>query len=200
MSESASPTWFSVEELMLELRALPAQAFTDVTYLQRYLALHRVEPATLEPYLRWDAQHYTRNLIDKTELFELIALCWEVGQASCIHNHHQQNCWMTVAIGNLMIQNYRTVFEDIYAGRCEIHPTHQVLLSAAAPQAVDPEEPVHKVYNPREFGLRAVSLHIYSRPFDTCVVYSEEGRTCQEIRMSYTNRISGGPSGTRIGS
>jgi hypothetical protein len=31
-----------------------------------------------------------------------------------------------------------------------------------------------------------VSLHVYSRPFDTCVVYSAEQSTCGEIQLHYT--------------
>jgi cysteine dioxygenase len=53
------------------------------------------------------------------------------------------------------------------------------------PCAVDPTDPVHRVYNPREFNTRAVSLHVYSRPFDTCVVYSPEQGTCGEIKLHY---------------
>ena len=45
-------------------------------------------------------------------------------------------------------------------------------MNPSHPCAVDPLEPVHRVLNPREFNQRAVSLHVYSRPFDTCVVYS----------------------------
>jgi hypothetical protein len=42
------------------------------------------------------------------------------------------------------------------------------------------------VYNPKEFGERAVSLHVYSRPYDSCVVYSEEQHKCGTIKLSYT--------------
>ena len=48
-----------------------------------------------------------------------------------------------------------------------------------------PIEPVHRVVNPREFNQRAVSLHVYSRPFDTCVVYSTEQCTCGVIKLHY---------------
>jgi hypothetical protein len=44
---------------------------------------------------------------------------------------------------------------------------------------------VHRVVNPREFNERAVSLHVYSRPFDTCVVYSPEQGTCGEIQLHF---------------
>jgi hypothetical protein len=42
------------------------------------------------------------------------------------------------------------------------------------------------VLNPRPFNARAVSLHVYSRPFDTCIVYSAEQGTCGEIKLHYT--------------
>ena len=65
-------------------------------------------------------------------------------------------------------------------------PTDIQEMNPAQCCAVDPAEPVHMVYNPREFNQRAVSLHVYSKPFDSCVVYSEERGTCGEIKLSYT--------------
>ena len=56
------------------------------------------------PYLIWDGSALTRNLIDKTPLYELIAICWEVGQISSVHNHRDQNCWMAVPMGRLLVQ------------------------------------------------------------------------------------------------
>jgi hypothetical protein len=32
-----------------------------------------------------------------------------------------------------------------------------------------------------------VSLHLYSRPFDSCVVYSVEQRSCGEIGLHYNS-------------
>ena len=73
---------------------------------------HSVAPETLAPYLTWDRQHYTRNLIDKTPLYELIAICWDVGQVSSVHNHRDQNCWMAVPIGRLQVENFHLVSQD----------------------------------------------------------------------------------------
>lgn len=61
------------------------------------------------------------------------------------------------------------------------------------PQAVDPGAPIHRVINPKKFNERAVSLHVYSRPFDSCVVYSEENGTCGEIRLSFTSEFGKRP-------
>jgi cysteine dioxygenase len=186
MSTQPAVTTCTIQDFIRELRKFPESAFLEPAQLQRFLNAHPVAPDTLAPYLHWDRQHYTRNLIDKTALYELVAICWEVGQGSSIHNHHQQNCWMAVPIGRLLVQNYRTIAEDLTAGRCQIEPTDIEEMNPTQCCAVDPAEPVHKVYNPREFNHRAVSLHIYSKPFDSCVVYSEEQGTCGEIKLSYT--------------
>ena len=183
-----------IDEFVSALRRFPASSFDTTPEILGFLRGHPVRPDTLESYACWDKQHYTRNLIEKTELFELVAICWEVGQHSSIHNHDQQNCWMAAPTGRLLVQNYRTLFEDVKAGRCNITASDLVEMNAANPVAVNPQEPVHKVFNPREFGQRAVSLHIYSRPFDHCVVYSEEQHTCGVIKLSYTTQF-GKPAG-----
>lgn len=180
----------SIQELALELRKLPKSSFDEVDTVRDFLWKHPVDPETLSPCLVWDKQHYTRNLIDKTPLYELIAICWEVGQASSIHNHRDQNCWMAAPIGRLMVQNYRVLAQDVDAGTCKIEATDEVEISPSNPVAVDPREPVHRVYNPAEWKQRAVSLHVYSRPFDTCVVYSDQQGTCGVIKLHYTTEAN----------
>jgi len=144
-----------------------------------------VDPTTLGPYLGWDRRHYTRNLIDRRAEYELIAVCWEVGQVSSVHNHRGQNCWMTVPMGRLLVENYRVVFEDLEQGKCQLEATDSVVMDPSRPCFVDPRQPVHRVVNPREGGERAVSLHVYSRPFDRCMVYSPEQGTCGEMRLFF---------------
>ena len=95
---------------------------------------------------------------------------------------------MAVPVGRLLVQNYRTLAENLAAGTCKIEPTDLQEMNPAQCCAVDPAQPVHKVSNPREFMQRAVSLHIYSKPFDSCVVYSEEQGTCGEIKLGYTTQ------------
>jgi cysteine dioxygenase len=174
-----------IQDFVTELRKFPEPAFTRIDQIIHFLRNTPVASPTLAPYLTWDRQHYTRNLIDKTPLYELVAICWEIGQASSIHNHREQNCWMAAPVGRLRVENYRTISQDLDAGTCELQTADTVEMNLRQPCAVDPIEPVHRVYNPREFNQRAVSLHVYSRPFDTCVVYSQEQRTCGVIKLHY---------------
>lgn len=182
-------TQVPVQTLVSELHRFPEAAFERTDQILRFLQETPVSPDSLSPYLTWDRQHYTRNLIDKTPLYELIAICWEVGQCSSVHNHRDQNCWMAVPVGRLLVGNYHLISQDIGAGRCQMEPANTVEMNPAQPCAVDPSDPVHRVYNPRDFNQRAVSLHIYSRPFDTCIVYSPEHGTCGEIQLHYNTEF-----------
>jgi cysteine dioxygenase len=175
----------SIKTLIDELRKLPDSAFGPTEPVRQFLARTPVDAESLVPYLNWDRQHYTRNLIDRTLLYELMAICWEVGQASSVHNHRDQNCWMAVPIGRLLVENFHLVSQDLERGCCQLETADTVEMNPSQPCAVNPADPVHRVFNPREFNQRAVSLHVYSRPFDSCVVYSPENRTCGEIKLSY---------------
>jgi len=179
----------SIEELVAGLRQFPEAAFDQITTIRDYLHRTPVSVDSLAPYLCWNPQHYTRNLVDHTPLYDLMAICWEVGQASSIHNHHNQNCWMAVPMGRLHVENYRTLHQDLSTGKCRIESFETVEMNLSQPCAVDPREPVHRVINPQEFNQRAVSLHVYSRPFDRCVVYSAEKGTCGEIDLHFTTRF-----------
>jgi cysteine dioxygenase type I len=193
MATQILPKQLSIQDFVSELRKFPDRAFDHTGELLEFLRHTGVSPETLTPYLTWDRQHYTRNLIDKTPLYELIAICWEVGQVSSVHNHRDQNCWMAVPIGRLMVENFHLISQDVDHGKCQLTPTDTVEMNPANPCAVNPADPVHRVVNPKQLGQRAVSLHIYSRPFDTCVVYSPEQGSCGVIKLHY-NTVFGEPA------
>src|SRR5882762_9072423 len=121
----------SIDQFVLQLRTFPAAAFDKTDAIRDFLQASPVDEVSLERYLTWNRQHYTRKLIDKTDLYELIAICWEVGQASSVHNHRDQNCWMAVPIGRLLVENYRVVFQKIEEGKCQLNPADTVELTAA---------------------------------------------------------------------
>jgi cysteine dioxygenase len=177
----------SLDRFVTELRILPATAFEDVNWMHVWMCQHPVDAETLEPHLTWDRQHYTRNLVSKSTLFELLAICWEPGQVSSIHNHHDQNCWMAVPLGKLMVDTYRVLAQNSEAGTCRLELASTAEMNPDHPLAVDPRQPVHRVSNLPRFGQRAVSLHVYSRPYDHCVVYSAEKGTCSVVPLHYSN-------------
>src|SRR3954452_10260705 len=138
MSTGVIPKQLSIQDFVSELHKFPEKAFVPTAEILGFLERTSVAPETLAPYLTWDGQHYTRNLIDKTPLYELIAICWETGQFSAIHNHKDQNCWMAVPIGRLQVQNYRVLSQDLERGACDLEPSDTVEMNLANPVAVDP--------------------------------------------------------------
>src|SRR5437588_1302737 len=123
----------TIEQLVAGLRDLPQAAFAGTAQVLALLQSSPVLPDSLAQFLCWDRQHYTRNLIDKTPLYELIAICWEIGQASSVHNHRDQNCWMTVPIGRLLVENYRTLSQDLDKGACHLEPSDIVEMNPSHP-------------------------------------------------------------------
>lgn len=181
----------AVETLPIEawvkgLAEIPERNFT-LQSVQDYILQHAVRPETLEKYLFYSKGNYTRNLIFKNDVFECMTICWEVGQFSRIHNHRDQNCWMSAPIGRLRVQNFRVEDRDAKCGTCRLVPTDIYDMDAEHPAYVNPLEPVHQVLNLPEFKARAVSIHVYSKPFDSCEVYQREKGTYADVPLHYTS-------------
>jgi len=176
----------NIADWVKDLAAIPARDFTLET-VQNYILHHSVRPETLEKYLFFSKGNYTRNLIFKNEVFECMAICWEVGQFSRIHNHRDQNCWMSAPIGRLKVQNFHVDDRDTSHSTCHLTPTDIYEMDAAHPAYVNPLEPVHQVLNLPEFNQRAVSIHVYSKPFDMCEVYYRDKGTYADVPLHYTS-------------
>lgn len=152
---------------------------------------HPVDPASLEPYREFRSEKYTRSLVYKCECFEVLVLCWEVGQISAIHNHADQLCWMACPEGRLQVVNYAVKEGNERGGHCVIEPTTDFWLTPDGAGAVDPEEPIHSVGNPRVEGVepqRAISVHIYSHPYDRCMIYKPEAQQALEVGLCYDSQ------------
>ncbi len=175
-----------VENLIEGLRSISSDEFTcDNVY--QFLAENPINVDTIAPYFFWSKNFYTRNLIYKDERFEMMTLCWDKGQISRIHNHADQMCWMTVPVGKLRGQNFRVLEIEEANGFCKLEETDQFNLSDCLAAKVELEEPIHQILNLPEFESRAVSLHIYSKPFDKCLSYCRETDRFAEVSLCYTS-------------
>jgi cysteine dioxygenase len=186
MTKQLAVAQLNISDWVKNLAAIPEREFT-LDSVQNYVLAHHVQPETLAKYSYFSQGNYTRNLIFKNDLFECMTVCWEVGQASRIHNHRDQNCWMSVPIGRLRVQNYRVDDRNAARGTCHLAPTEIFDMDAAHPAYVNPIEPVHEVLNLAEFAQRAVSVHVYSKPFDTCEVYLRDKGTYSDVPLFYTS-------------
>src|SRR3954447_8676908 len=150
----------TIQDFSAQLAAVPQRDFTHDNVLE-FLRRNRVDVASLAPYLYFSRDRYTRHLIHRTRLYELLAICWEVGQKSAIHNHRDQRCWMATAYGKVQVRNFKLVRRDTATGACELQEDTEFTITADSPQEVDPDEPIHQVLNLPSFASRAVTLHIY---------------------------------------
>jgi cysteine dioxygenase len=179
-------THLDISGWVKKLAEIPEREFT-LEKVQDYAIHHAVLPESLKEYCFFSKGNYTRNLIFKNSVFECMTVCWEIGQRSRIHNHRDQSCWMSVPIGRLRVQNYRVEQRDPSHGKCQIVPTDSFIMDPWHPAYVNPLEPVHEVINAAEYGQRAVSVHIYSKPFDTCEVYRREEGSYADVPLFYTS-------------
>ena len=175
-----------IQNLINGLREIPDAEFRcDPVY--RFLSDNPVDVDSIVPYMNWSERFYTRNLVYKDERFELMAICWEAGQVSKIHNHADQMCWMTVPVGRLSGQNFRVVKQIDSENYCKLERTDGFSLSDCLAAKVELEEPIHQILNLPEYNERAVSIHIYSKPFDTCLAYCDKTDRFSEIKLNYTS-------------
>jgi cysteine dioxygenase len=186
----------TIKQLVDGLTDIPAEEFT-IERVADFLRWKQIDSASLQPYVYWQDSHYTRNLIYKNDLFELIGFCWEIGQGAPIHSHNQQYCWMIVQEGTLSVTNYHMIRCDIDQNRLPVgvasgvntvelvQTTQFPLRSVGMVTWADKETEIHSVINLPEFHQRAISVHVYSRPFDSCMIYDLVKRQCQRIPLSY---------------
>jgi len=172
--------------LIAGLCEIPEPDFTCQNVYE-FLSAHPVDVDSISRFFFWSDDCYTRNLIFKDDRFEMMAICWEKGQMSRVHDHADQKCWMTVPVGKLRGQNFAIAEMDKSTNFCRLVETDMFDLSDCLTAKVELEEPVHQILNLSEFNERAVSLHVYSKPFDRCLSYCRDTNTFKEVPLFYTS-------------
>jgi cysteine dioxygenase len=168
----------SIAEFVSRLVQLEGHGF-ETEAVQRHLLEIAIASSSLRPYLHFHPTHYMRNLIYRTDRFELLAICWESGQAAPIHDHDEQRCWARVEHGTLRFTNFDLVGDT------------PLLLQQAGPAVsgtrghLDALAGIHKVENHVSSTSRAVSLHLYASPFAECTTYDPVQGIKQRRQLGY---------------
>ena len=173
--------YVEMDDFVNTLEAMAADKF-DAAAVQSYLEQTRITPDTLQTYLHYKPERYTRNLVHKTDAFEILVICWGSGQQAPIHGHEGELCWARVERGTLRFTTYRLVSET---------PLQLELMSAAVDGSagfVDGPADIHAVENCSAFGAPAASVHVYSRPYAACDVYDLARGERQRVQMAYDTK------------
>ncbi|MGA7614350.1 MAG: cysteine dioxygenase family protein [Thermoanaerobaculia bacterium] len=198
--QSSSPTFIPLQKFVSDIEVM-SRGTTTKQELYDYLVQHQISPDELRPYEHWLKERHTRNLIFRNQNVEIMVLCWNVGNVTPLHTHNGQLGWMSMVRGRLMVENYRVVRcnrpenqqvvgIDCLAGATEIEMeklSTEHCIPGGPINTVDKTQTIHRILNPAEWNEPAVSLHIYSRPIDSCVVFDLENQRCSRRDLSYDN-------------
>ena len=139
---------------------------------------------------------YTRNLITTDhETFTLLLLCWNPGRESPIHDHPCDGCWVKVLQGQVQECRY-----DDYDPEENITPSSasasnefpmktlqcisDEIYKGGELSYITDSMGYHKVGNPSG-TIPAVSMHLYSPPFQNCRTWADETSAPKESCSSH---------------
>lgn len=159
----------------------------------------QIRDESLAPYMIWDDSFYTRNLIYRDPLFEVMTICWQPGQRTAVHTHNGQLCWMLTQRGSLRVVDYKwlgcdhpenqnVVGIDCLAGsdHIQLDAIREVDAITGGPVlTADKLQTIHQLFNDSHEKERAVSIHVYSRPIESCVAFDMEKHRCYRRELAY---------------
>jgi cysteine dioxygenase len=138
-------SFLTIDEWVSELVVIPEGEFT-IPRMQDFIGTKAIHPETLAPHVFYAKSHYTRNLIYSSDLFEVLAICWDIGQVNPPHDHGGQNCWMVTPIGRLRVQNFRVEMRDPAQNACRLITSNSFDMDAEHRALVEPDDAVHQVF------------------------------------------------------
>jgi len=195
-----SPAPVPAEQFVDGIRRL-AEGLITKQKIHDYLVAYEIRQEDLERYKLWLDDRHTRNKIFRNERIEVMLICWPVGAVTPLHTHNGQLGWMTMIEGKLMVENYRkircnrpenqqVVGLDCLSGATEIEMEHlenELAIPSGPLNTVDKTQTIHRIRNLAEWNERAVSMHVYSLPIDSCVVFDMEAQRCYRRDLKYDN-------------
>ncbi len=189
----------AVGDFVATLQAFEREPITRDRVLNLCLETE-VDRASLERYSFFRPEAYTRNLIHRDDQIEVMAVCWSRGQRTPIHTHNGQLGWMAVSQGAVAVINYKwlgcnapenqnVAGMDCLAGATELDLERrdvQECYPGGPINTVDKVQTIHQVVV--QGNEPALSLHIYSRPIDSCVAFDLANRRCYRRQLSFYSR------------
>ena len=195
-----SPAPVSADQFVDGIRRLSEGLITKQK-IYDYLVAYEMRREDLQRYEQWLPDRHTRNKIFRNDMIEVMLICWPIGAVTPLHTHNGQLGWMTMIEGKLLVENYKkldcnrpenqqVVGFDCLAGatRIDMEHLHNELAIPGGPlNTVDKTQTIHRIRNLAEWNEGAVSMHVYSRPIDSCVVFDMEAQRCYRRDLKYDN-------------
>lgn len=123
----------------------------------------RVNDEALKKHIAYAEHGYQRNVIKRTEHYELVAICWRSHQETPIHDHIGSDCAFLIIEGT----STETVYEKSNNGL--VVPVKKRTYAPGEVCAAA-EQDIHKVSNGEDCNL--INLHVYTPPLSKFNIYS----------------------------
>lgn len=134
-------------------------------------------------FCKWSDKHYQRYLIEHSDDYELLLLCWSPGQSSSIHDHPNSHCWLTSACGQVKEVQYKRVHVE-KGKESLVIKTAETSVHRGQTSYINDNIGLHAVQCDAS-SERAVTFHLYSPPLRYMKVY--DAKYTQDIEALYDN-------------
>ncbi len=133
-----------------------------LSQLSQNLSMGEFNRAALKECIGYADAGYQRNIIKKTEFYELVAISWSAGQETLIHDHAGSDCAFRIVEG--------VSTETIYELDSEGLAVPLMSKTYRPGEACAAEEPdIHKISNDTESEL--INIHLYTPPLHAYNIY-----------------------------
>ncbi|CAL9708076.1 unnamed protein product [Knipowitschia caucasica] len=176
----------SLNELIAILHKLFESDSINVDEVQQIMESYESNPQDWKKFAKADQYRYTRNLVDEGNgKFNLMLLCWGEGHGSSIHDHSDSHCFMKLLQGQLK----ETLFEwPDGKPQGEMVQKSQRILVENKVAYINDSIGLHRVEN-GSHTEPAVSLHLYSPPFQTCQTFDQRTGHKNTVKMTFWSKF-----------
>ncbi|MGA0284544.1 MAG: cysteine dioxygenase [Saprospiraceae bacterium] len=149
---------------------------TEICDFPKVIRKTQLSLKELYSYASWKSNDYTRNCLARNEKFEIILLCWDGGIQTPIHDHGGKDCWVYQIKG--CIDEVRYVKNGDH-----LSESNRIKINPGGLSFINDKMGYHSIENNSD--QRAMSLHIYASPIDSCMVFNAQKECFEEQDLSY---------------
>jgi predicted metal-dependent enzyme (double-stranded beta helix superfamily) len=169
-------------ELAESLRRVRSGEATEAEIVRWLGALTSCAGDVPAPKISDPRRGYSRTLLHKSDLFEILVLRWQPGCSSAIHDHGGAHCWFAVAQGTMKIENYLRYDSGDVPGFARIGLEGREELD---PGAIDYRQDDVHLHRCIAGDGPVTTLHVYARPIEHFHGFDERAQTCYDVTPTY---------------
>jgi len=185
----------NLQDLIAGLHELFAEDNVNVDLVQKWMESYPADKNDWRKFEKIDKYRYTRNLVDEGNgRFNLMLLAWGEGMGSSIHDHADSHCCMKILEGELKETMYDWPEEKECLDQSEESASEGMkkksarILTQGKVAYINDSIGLHRVENPSG-SCRAVSLHVYSPPFDECQSFDERSGKTNKVKVTFYSKF-----------